>query len=392
MKLDHGLHLAYCTNVHRGETWEETFGSLKHYALAVRDRVSPGKPYAIGLRLSDRAAHELYGAGTLLEFQRWLDSNNCYVFTINGFPFGRFHGTRVKEQVYVPDWTSAERLAYTNLLFDLLGQLVPEGIAGSVSTLPGSFKEFIHNPDQEVRIRTNIWACVEHINRVSERRGRELHLGIEPEPLCLLETSEEVISFFDRMRQEHPQDPRLDRHLGLNYDCCHLAVEFEEPSEALGRIQQHGIKVSKLHLSSALKLSPTAASLNRLRGFADDTYLHQVIIEGSDGQRMAYRDLPQALAGPKARDLSGRDEWRIHFHVPLQSPPTGELQTTADHLLGVLDILAANPRLCAHLEMETYTWEVLPPELKSRDVVTQLVAEYDWTLGELQQRGIGIVR
>src|SRR5215831_6257822 len=116
MKLGHGLHLAYCTNVHRGETWEETYRSLNEYALAVRDRVCSGRPYAIGLRLSQRAALELNDPPRLLEFQRWLDRNGCYVFTINGFPFGRFHGTRVKEQVYRPDWTDPQRLEYTNRL------------------------------------------------------------------------------------------------------------------------------------------------------------------------------------------------------------------------------------------------------------------------------------
>jgi hypothetical protein len=386
MKLDHGLHLAYCTNVHRGETWEETFSSLKDYALAVRERVCPRAAYAIGLRLSQHAAQELSEPARLRDFRHWLDRNNCYVFTINGFPYGRFHGTRVKEQVYVPDWTAPERLTYTNLLFDLLGQLVPEGVAGSVSTLPGSFKEFVQNPDQELQIRRNVWSCVEHINRISERTGRELHLGLEPEPLCLLETTQEVISFFETMRAEHPGDAKLDRCLGLNYDACHLAVEFEEPREALGRLQQHGIRISKLHLSSALKVRPGSESLNRLRAFADDTYLHQVIIKRADGARMAYRDLSDALA--KETGNSGRDEWRIHFHVPLHSPPDGELETTADHLLGVLDVLSATPKLCSHLEMETYTWEVLPPQLKSGDVVAQLAAEYEWTIRELSHRGI----
>ena len=119
MKLSHGLHLAYCTNIHRGETWPETFDSLQQYTLPVRDRVSAGQPYAIGLRLSQQAALELSDRPTLLEFQRWLGKNSCYVFTMNGFPYGQFHGTRVKEQVYRPDWTSPERVAYTNLLFDL---------------------------------------------------------------------------------------------------------------------------------------------------------------------------------------------------------------------------------------------------------------------------------
>src|SRR5271167_1900531 len=153
MKLNHGLHLAYCTNIHRGEDWRETYESLKQYTLAVRREVCPDKPYAIGLRLSNRAAVELSDAAKLREFKNWLEQNDCYVFTINGFPFGQFHGARVKEQVYLPDWTSPERLSYTNLLFDLLGELVPPNVEGSVSTLPGSFKEFITRPEQEKKIR-----------------------------------------------------------------------------------------------------------------------------------------------------------------------------------------------------------------------------------------------
>ena len=134
MRLNHGLHLAYCTNIHRGETWAETFAALQTYALAVRERVCPHAPYGLGLRLSHVAARELSEPGTLTAFQRWLAAQSCYVFTINGFPYGQFHGGRVKEQVYQPDWTTPERLAYTNLLFDLLARLVPDGVAGRVST------------------------------------------------------------------------------------------------------------------------------------------------------------------------------------------------------------------------------------------------------------------
>jgi len=136
MKLNHGLHLAYCTNIHRGETWPETFESLKKYTLAVRERVAANKRYAIGLRLSQRAAQELSERSTLQEFQRWLEQNDCYIFTINGFPYGQFHCARVKEKVYLPDWTAPERVAYTNLLFDLLAQLLPRDVEGSVSTVP----------------------------------------------------------------------------------------------------------------------------------------------------------------------------------------------------------------------------------------------------------------
>jgi len=386
MKLNHGLHLAYCTNVHRGETWLETFAALKSFTLRVRDRVSPNKPYAIGLRLSHTAAIELSERAALLEFQRWLGQNHCYVFTINGFPYGQFHGGRVKEQVYLPDWTSAKRLEYTNLLFDLLAQLVPPDISGSVSTVPCGYKELVTTPEEMQMIRANLWKCVEHVARISQQTGRKLHLGLEPEPLCVLETTGEVVHFFDRMRSEHRNDPRLTEILGINYDTCHLAVEFEEPGNAIRCLQQHGIRISKLHLSSALKVVPTAEALRALAAFADDIYLHQVVIRNGDGNRTIYRDLKDLLTADRAPTEG--EEWRIHFHIPLHSPPTGLFQNTSDHLLGVLDLLQADPSWCSHLEMETYTWEVLPAELKSLDVVDQLAGEYQWTLAELSQRGL----
>jgi hypothetical protein len=384
MKLNRGLHLAYCTNVHRGETWMETFDALQTHTLAVRERVCPKSPYGIGLRLSNRAAQELSDRATLLAFQRWLAEKDCYVFTINGFPYGQFHGGRVKERVYQPDWTSPERLAYTNLLFDLLAQLMPDDVEGSVSTLPGSFKEFALNAGDLQHIRDNLWQCVRHIARVSEQTGRKLHLGLEPEPMGLWETSGETIQIFDRLRTEHHNDPRLNEHLGVNYDTCHFAIEFEEPQNAITSLQRHGIKLSKIHLSNALKVRPTLEAREALRAFADDIYLHQVVVRRTDGQRVVYRDLRDALAGEPAEAASA--EWRIHFHIPLQAAPTKLFDNTADHLLGVLDLLAANPVLCSHLEMETYTWEVLPPELRNRSVVDQLVAEYEWTLAGLRER------
>jgi sugar phosphate isomerase/epimerase len=388
MKLNYGGHLAYCTNIHRGQNWRQTLESLQKWTLAVRREVCPRQPFAIGLRLGSRAATELAVRKSLLEFKRWLERNNCYIFSVNGFPFGRFHGASVKEHVYLPDWTSPERLAYTNLLFDLLAELVPDGVEGSVSTLPGSFKGFINNAGQTRLIRDQVWRCVEYILRLSERTGKKLHLGLEPEPLCLLENSRETISFFEQLHAEHGNDPRLDEFLGVNYDCCHFAVEFEEPQKALAAFQRAGIRISKIHLSSALKTSATPEALVALRKFADDVYLHQVVARSARGKLEYFRDLPDALA--KASKLktanSKLPEWRIHFHVPLHAPAIPPFQNTNDHLLGVLDWLAKNPRACSHLEMETYTWEVLPPPLKSRSVVRQLAAEYHWTLARLAER------
>ncbi len=379
MELKHGLHLAYCTNIHRGEDWAQTFDSLKTDVLAVRDRVGSGRAYAIGLRLSEVAARELSEPAVLGALQQWLADENCYVFTINGFPFGNFHGSRVKEQVYVPDWTSPDRLVYTKRLFDLIAALVPEGVEGSVSTLPGSFKEFITDESQERVIQENIWKCAEHIAALSDRTGKALHLGLEPEPLGYLETSAETIQFFERLREEHPNDPKLTEHLGVNYDTCHLAVEYEEPESALGALREAGIRISKLHLSAALIVRPDEATRARLKPFEEDVYLHQVVERLPDGSLNRHRDLDVALA-----TYNPAEEWRIHFHIPLHSPDGDWFASTRGHIDGVLRELKKDPALCTHLEMETYTWEVLPAEMKNREVVDQLVGEYEWTLEQLR--------
>ncbi len=389
MELNHGAHLAYCTNVHRGQTWRQTQASLQKYTLAVRRRVCPDGPFAVGLRLSSRAATELADKKTLRAFQRWLEKNNCYLFTINGFPYGRFHGARVKEKVYLPDWTSPDRLAYTNRLFDLLAELLPPGVEGSVSTLTGSFKEFIKTEEQQKTIRDNLWRCIEHVSRLSGRTGKKLRLGLEPEPLCLLENSAETVSFFAQMRAQRKNDGRVDEFLGVNYDCCHLAIEFEEAAAALAALQRAGVKITKIHLSSALRTPATRHAIAALKKFSDDVYLHQVIERDARGNLKFFRDLPDALAGNSRLKIKNSKflEWRIHFHVPLHAPAIRPFQNTNSHLLGVLDWLAQNPKLCSHLEMETYTWEVLPPEWKSRSVVEQLAAEYEWTLARLAERG-----
>lgn len=387
MLLEHGIHLGYCTNIHRGETWEETWQGLKDHTLRVKARVSPNKPYGIGLRLSALAAQELNAPGKITEFRAWLEANDCYVFTINGFPYGAFHGTRVKEQVFKPDWSSKARLDYTNLLFDILAQLLPPGVSGSVSTLPGSHKTFGIGVEELEAIFENLRLCREHIERVSLASGHDLHLGLEPEPLGLFETSGETLKFFGLYYDRHPHDTDFFKFVGLNYDTCHLAIEYETPKRALARITGAGIRLSKLHFSSALKLQPTPENVAKLRGFDEPVYFHQVVASyGATEPLRRFKDLPDALDFAQANPGALGEEWRVHFHIPIHAQPGDGFDSTRDHLLGAMDWLASNPTKCQHIEMETYTWEVLPPEMRAGDVVDQLAREYEWTLKEMAQR------
>jgi hypothetical protein len=306
---------------------------------------------------------------------------------MNGFPYGDFHGTRVKEQVYAPDWSTHERLEYTVLLFDLLAQLASPESGGSVSTVPGSWKAFLAaEPERRAAIFSRLTDCARHVAELSARTGLDLHLGLEPEPLCQLETTAEAVDFFGEWRAAVNDFAPLSRCVGVNYDCCHQAVEFEEPAAALGQLAAAGIRLSKIHLSSALSVRPDAAGRAVLAAFVEPTYLHQVVVAEAGHVRLRFPDLPDALASDEPnRD---GDEWRIHFHVPLHAAPELPLRDTREHLLGVLDWLAVNPGACRHLEMETYTWAVLPPAMQLT-VEDQLVAEYGWTLAACEKRGLG---
>lgn len=402
MRLKHGIHLGYCTNIHRGETWGETFAALREHTDAVRRRVASEEPYGVGLRLGAAAAAELDAETSQRdEFRRWLEGHDSYLYSINGFPYGAFHGTRVKEQVYAPDWSAPERLDYTLRLFDLLNDLAPADEEISVSTLPGSFKAFLEGDDGPGRlaaIQRQLRLCAERLESLAERSGRDVHLGLEPEPLGLFENSVETVAFFESLQEgcSAEERDRLRRRLGVNYDTCHLAVEYESAPEAVAALDAAGLRLSKIHLSSALKLEPSEAAVAQLASFAEDVYLHQVLVRSGAEVVERFADLPEALAWHAAvRDTpredgspGAGDEWRVHFHVPIHREPAPPFADTRDHLVDLLGIVAAEPGRCRHFEMETYTWEVLPPELRSGDVVDQLVEEYRWCLAAFEQAGL----
>jgi len=387
VRLSNGLTLAYCTNVHRGEGWEETFAGLRDHAVRVRERVCPGRHFTLGLRLGAGAAAELARPDALAAFRRWLDAQDCSVSGINGFPYGAFHGRAVKDDVFAPDWCEPERLEYTVRLFDLLAALRPPGAVGTVSTLPGSFKGFGRTEEQQRVMRRNLLACAEHLARLREREGVHFRLALEPEPLGFAEDTPETLRLFARLREEEPARGLVDAHLGVLYDTCHFALQYEEAAQAVSRLAAGGAPVVKFHLSSALSFRPTERSLARLAKLHEPTYLHQTLGRKADGTVIRFKDVPFALAESAA--LRGCEELRVHFHVPVNADRLDDdLGTTNGHLLDTLDVVCRDAGPVRELEIETYTWEVLPPEVRSPDVADMIAAEYRWTLAQLARRGV----
>ncbi len=380
-------HLTYCTNIHAGETWPEVLAGLRRHLPPIKAAVAPEAPLGVGLRLSAVAAEALEQAAALEELQSLLEAGGYYVFTINGFPYGAFHGQRVKEGAYRPDWSEAPRLDYTNRLADILARLLPEGMTGSVSTVPGTFKPWAEGAVDA--ITHNLVAQVGHLVALKERTGKRVLLALEPEPYCLLETIEETIDFFQARlfgtaatRQLSEQtglavpaaEAALRRHLGVCYDVCHAAVEFEDPRASVAALQAAGIEIAKVQLSSALRIrSVESTTAERLRPFDEPVYLHQVVERrGTELQR--YLDLPEALDGI---DEARGNEWRIHFHVPIFLEEIENFSTTQDFLREILALHREDP-ITEHLEVETYTWDVLPPHHRDVEVSTAIARELTW--------------
>lgn len=381
----HQAHLSYCTNIHPAETWEKTKEVLETHVLAVRDRLrSAGslqadEPFAIGLRLSAVAARELLEGDHLTKFKDWLEETNTYVFTINGFPYGSFHGTRVKEQVFMPDWTDRARLEYTKDLFRILAIIAKPGTAASVSTLPGSHKTF-SAPDEPIHrhlIELAYW-----LEELATDTGHDFHLGLEPEPLGHFENTAETLDFFEQLH-EIAHDPEvIRRRIGLNYDACHFALEYDPAEWALDVLTAAGIRISKIHLSSALSLDPgDPTALEAIRAFDEPIYFHQVLLRSGDGTVTRFPDLPDFFAAVENGTLDPAHflEMRVHFHIPLDAEPAAPLKSTQDQTREVLAWKKKNPGACEHYEIETYTWGVLPGGLQ-RPVEEQLAGEYGWVL------------
>jgi sugar phosphate isomerase/epimerase len=392
-----GGHLTYCTNIHPGESWEAVFENVRTHVRAVKARLGPaaaGK-FGVGLRLSAEAARRLREPEELERFRDYLDAHGLYVFTINGFPYGPFHGAVVKEAVYRPDWREAERQRYTSDLAELLAALLPEGLGGSISTVPGGFKRDVETPEHTRQIARALLERAALLHALHERTGREITLALEPEPCCFLETTSETVEFFERellsraavalfaseLRVHHGQAERiLRRHLGICLDTCHAAIEFEDADAAIDRLLGAGLRIAKVQLSTGLRLpGPSGEALEALRAYDEPVYLHQVVARTAGGDLLRFEDLPLAMASPVAR---AAEEWRVHFHVPLYREQLGAFTNTQSFLARVLERQRRAP-ITAELEVETYTWDVLPPEQRSENVDASIARELSWVLERL---------
>jgi hypothetical protein len=401
---DKNFHLTYCTNIHPGEDWNQVFANLVQYIPSLKEKLSPNQPFGIGLRLADAASRELLQGNTLQEFKSWLNEHDLYVFTLNGFPYGGFHLQVVKDKVYAPDWSKGERLDYTLRLTTILASLLPDEMEGSISTVPLSYKPWFEG-SQLTRAKAiasatiHIAQVVAQMVRIRAATDKILHLNLEPEPDGLIENAEEVVKYFEKYLlpiggtylaknlgiPQAAAEILILEHVRVCYDTCHFAVEYENPAAVFKKFQAAGIQIGKIQISAALKVQlpqDTKQRLlikERLLPFAESTYLHQVIARHPDGKLQHYRDLATALP---FLEESTACEWRTHFHVPLFIDDYQVLKSTQDDIVTVFELLQNN-EICNHLEIETYTWEVLPPEMKV-DISASIQREYEWVLWQLQ--------
>ncbi|MFC1603599.1 metabolite traffic protein EboE [Planctomycetota bacterium] len=373
--------VGYCTNVHAGEDFDQYLSSLEEYALDVKARISGSQPLPIGLWLSARTARQMLNENRLKRFKEFLESNGLAAFTMNGFPYANFHGPKVKYQVYKPDWTQPQRLNYTVNLIRILTELMPEGSQAGISTLPlgwpGGEFDYEKAADNLIRI-------VELLKYNECRTGKLIHLDIEPEPGCILSSSSDVLSFFNEYLLGRRNQADVLRHLRVCHDICHASVIFEDQETVIRNYTANGIRIGKVHVSSALHAEISGDSfhpvLEQLRTFQEDRYLHQTYIRQSD-RILSYDDLPRAIS-----DINGKTKGtlRCHFHLPIFIERIGCLETTNYE---IIDCLKKIHKIsdCRHFEVETYAWTVLPDALKTRDLAQGIAKELLWMQSQLEK-------
>ena len=391
-------HLTYSTLVHPGDTWEEMWESLTTYVPRVKARLSPDKPFGVSLRLSASSAETLVkSAEERAKLKTFLDQNDLYLYTVNAFPYGPFKNRIVKEDVYEPDWRSEARAKYTENVATILAEVSADFVNPSIQSPPLGFKPNVDSAAVVEAYAANVRRLAAFLHRLRERTGRTVTLALEPEPFCFLETTAETVEFFTKVLRSENSIASLAseleltadraaevlmRHVGTVYDICHQAVEFEDISASLQSLVDNKVPVFKLQEAAAVRI-PTvdAAAVQALREYADSVYLTQTI-QKRDGALTRFLNLEDAFADYEA-DPSGHREWRIHFHVPVFLESLGEhFKTTRFAIEEALAFHKRNP-LSAQLEIETYTWDVLPEHLKTGDIVDYVVMELEWVKSQL---------
>lgn len=387
-QLSGNVHLTYCTNIHAGQSWQDIRASLDEYVPAIKSTVAQNQPMGIGLRLSGEAAAMARQPEALASFRDQLSMLGAYVFTINAFPFGPFHGVRVKEDVYLPDWRDRERVAFTANSAAVLAGILPDGIEGSISTVPGAFKPNGRSSEAVAAMARNLMMAVADLVDLKRRTGKHIALALEPEPCCFLETTDESIAFFEgELFKPETLDMLggitgvgrseaeilLRRHLGICYDVCHGSVEYEDTVAALDRLLAAGIAIPKIQLSAAMRIpAMTKGLIDAVMRYNDGVYLHQSIVRSGDNLSR-HVDLPDAVTAFGEGQADG--EWRIHCHVPVFLADLGEISSTRSDLVATLAALRQRTR-SSHLEVETYTWDVLPDNIrtgsKSADIAREI--------------------
>lgn len=389
--------LAYCSNVHAGESLAEVRAVVQGHVAAVRERRGLDS-MAAGLWLSAECAGQLArNSQDLRAFGELLTESGIEICTLNGFPYGDFHSDRVKTSVYEPDWSDVKRFSYTLKLAELLAALLPDSRRfGTISTLPLGYAEGWTDERQNLSVAT-LSRLAEALEGIERETGRRIVVCLEMEPGCVLERTAQVLKLF---RVQLPamaagtsvSAESIRRYIGVCFDVCHQAVMFEDPAKSLRKLHKAGIFVGKIQLSSALEVvQPNTPDLvAELARFDEPRYLHQVRARGADGKIRAAADLGDALAD---EGFSRETIWRVHFHVPVQASSLADvrLRTTRRLVEGVFDVLAAEPGLQPHLEVETYTWQQLPDALRPVDdesLHRGITAELEWVESELAARDL----
>ncbi len=373
------VHLAYCSNVHAAEDAAGIVAQLGRFAAPVRERLGASR-LGIGLWLAADAARELRADPDALGALRdALDEGELEVVTFNAFPYRGFHAPVVKEAVLPPglDRRGARRLH--------------PRCRGALRRAPARRHRRGVGLDDAARLargwsdadaaaaRERFAGLAGQLADLERTTGRTIRVGIEPEPSCVVETIDEAVDALS-----------VSTRTGSAWRSTPAITRSPSTIRPMRWMRSSAPACGSSSASSRAPCAPrrrgSAAGRRRLEEFVEPRFLHQTREpRSSPGQVHGTDDLPEALAG----GLPAEREWRVHFHVPVHE---GGPETTQAELQAWMAALVGRPAARVHhLEIETYTWTVLPEDRRpvgEGGLIDGLTREVAWTRDQLTALGL----
>lgn len=364
MKIKKLYKLTYCSNIFKTNNLKKLSFNIKKY----KEKFFKKYNLNVNICLSNNLIKNI-NKKNLNSFREFY---SIKITSINGFVYQNFHLKNIKENIYLPDWTSKNRFLFTKNILTYTDSIAKKKEKISISTLPISYIKWVNfflNPFIFYEATQNLKKLTMQI--------KKSHLDIEPEPFCLIESYSDFLKFKKNWIKTLIIK-KNEKSLTLCYDICHFSVIFEKQKIISKLITIDNLKIGKIQISIALKtiihykhvfIKKLTKTLTKLK---KSDFLHQSIIKNYS-KIEKFSDIYFFL---KKIHLFKNKELRIHCHIPLYKKKFKYFDSTYKDTFNSLNLIKKH-NLTKNIEIESYTYHIF---FKKFNYYKSIKKEYEKTI------------